>query len=306
MTAAPLTPSPVNAELVTDPATLAAAREVRTAVFTSALGIPMEIDRDALDATADHAVVRLDGRVVATGRLVDRGDGVGVIGRMAVLPTARGTGLGAAVLRRLETRARDRGLAAIELSAQATARDFYARAGYTPTGPEHVEVGLAHVPMRRELLPGLRPVRDADAAAVQALIGGCFAAYDGCVLDLDTLDAWMRAPATRLAATGARLWVLVDVAACVGVRRLDEATAELKSLYVGAPLRRRGLGEALVRFVERQARDGGARQVVLWTDTRFSDAHRLYERLGYARRPETRELHDPSDTVEYCYARDLV
>jgi len=45
--------------------------------------------------------------------------------------------------------------------------------------------------------------------------------------------------------------------------------------------------------------------VHLWTDTRFTDAHRLYERLGYARLDETRALHDRSGTVEYHYRKTI-
>jgi hypothetical protein len=43
----------------------------------------------------------------------------------------------------------------------------------------------------------------------------------------------------------------------------------------------------------------------LWSDTRFLDAHRLYERLGYRRTGRTRELHDLSDTVEYEFDKPL-
>lgn len=39
--------------------------------------------------------------------------------------------------------------------------------------------------------------------------------------------------------------------------------------------------------------------------TRFTDAHRLYERLGYVRSPGTRELHDLSRSVEYHFAKAL-
>ena len=49
--------------------------------------------------------------------------------------------------------ARLRGVAAIELHAQVTARGFYERAGYAAVGEEYLEAGIAHVTMRRAL-PG--------------------------------------------------------------------------------------------------------------------------------------------------------
>jgi putative acetyltransferase len=45
--------------------------------------------------------------------------------------------------------------------------------------------------------------------------------------------------------------------------------------------------------------------VELWSDTRFEDAHRLYEGRGYRRGDELRELHDLSGSVEYYYRRSL-
>ncbi|MGY1593764.1 GNAT family N-acetyltransferase [Geodermatophilus sp. SYSU D00708] len=124
---------------------------LRTRVFVEEQGVPAEIEQDALDATAVHALVRDDaGRVVATGRLLTR-EGRAVIGRMAVDAPVRGRGHGAAVLAELHRQAVLRGLPEVELHAQVTARGFYERAGYTVVGDEYEEAGIAHVTMRRDL-----------------------------------------------------------------------------------------------------------------------------------------------------------
>jgi predicted GNAT family N-acyltransferase len=130
---------------------------LRTRVFVEEQGVPPEVERDDADATAVHAVSRgrtgdLAGRVVATGRFVER-DGRAVIGRMATDPAARGCGHGAAVLAELHRQAELRGLAEAELHAQVSARGFYERAGYAAVGEEYEEVGIAHVTMRRPLRP---------------------------------------------------------------------------------------------------------------------------------------------------------
>jgi predicted GNAT family N-acyltransferase len=124
---------------------------LRTRVFVGEQGVPAEIEQDAHDATAVHALAEDDeGRVVATGRLLVR-DGRAVIGRMAVDAAARGHGYGAAVLAELQRQAAARGLAEVELHAQLTARGFYERAGYTAVGDVYEEAGIAHVTMRRPL-----------------------------------------------------------------------------------------------------------------------------------------------------------
>ena len=124
---------------------------LRTRVFVEEQGVPAEIEQDAHDTTAVHALARDgDGRVVATGRLLVR-DGRAVIGRMAVDAAVRGRGQGAAVLAELHRQAAALGLVEAELHAQVTARGFYERAGYTAIGQVYEEAGIAHVTMRRAL-----------------------------------------------------------------------------------------------------------------------------------------------------------
>ena len=124
---------------------------LRHEVFVVGQDVPEDLERDEHDDTCDHAVAVLDGEVVGTGRLVARDDGTGVVGRMAVAAGRRGAGTGAALLARLEQRARERGLAAVELHAQVHARSFYQRAGYAAFGDEYVEAGIDHVSMRKSL-----------------------------------------------------------------------------------------------------------------------------------------------------------
>ena len=130
---------------------MAAVYGLRHEVFVVGQDVPEDMERDEHDDACDHAVALRAGQVLATGRLLDPGTGTGTIGRMAVADAARGTGLGAAVLARLEERARERGLAAVELHAQTHAQGFYDRAGYTPYGETYLEAGIEHVSMRKEL-----------------------------------------------------------------------------------------------------------------------------------------------------------
>jgi predicted GNAT family N-acyltransferase len=121
---------------------------VRIAVFVDEQQIPREEELDALDDTAVHCVGYADGRPVAAGRLVLSDDAsYGKIGRMAVLASHRGTGLGAQVLAALEREGIARGLTEFRLSAQLSARGFYDRAGYVADGDIYDEVGIPHIAM---------------------------------------------------------------------------------------------------------------------------------------------------------------
>ena len=75
----------------------------------------------------------------------------GILGRLAVGKAARGTGLGKLLVHAIEQRAAERGLAAVELHAQAHARGFYQQLGYAAYGDSFSEAGIEHVSMRKEL-----------------------------------------------------------------------------------------------------------------------------------------------------------
>lgn len=128
------------------------AARLRTAVFVREQGIPADVEADALDASARHAVLynRL-GQPVATGRLLQQAPGVGRIGRMAVDRSVRGAQWGRVLLAALVEAARARGDTQVQLHAQCSAQGFYERAGFTVAGSPCEEAGLAHVLMTQAL-----------------------------------------------------------------------------------------------------------------------------------------------------------
>ena len=154
----------------------------------------------------------------------------------------------------------------------------------------------------------IREACDDDAEGLIALIGGCFAEYDGCVLDLDELDRPLLAIASTFAAEGGEVWVAEQegrIVACGGYADVGGGLFELKRLYVDKSARRQGLASRLLELVEKTARAKGGKAIDLWSDTRFVEAHAFYERHGYSRLPETRDLNDPSNTTEYHFVKEL-
>ena len=96
---------------------------VRIAVFVEEQGISRADELDDFDASATHCVAYVDAAPAGAGRLL-LFDGYAKIGRMAVLASQRGTGLGALVLDALEREAVARGVRHLKLSAQLHARGF--------------------------------------------------------------------------------------------------------------------------------------------------------------------------------------
>jgi putative acetyltransferase len=139
------------------------------------------------------------------------------------------------------------------------------------------------------------------------LIEFCWSDYLGCVLDVDGEVPELRTIASHFRTLGGRFWVAErerSIVGCVGAAPAAGGF-ELHKLYVAHGVRRRGLGSELARRVEQLAIATGSLSVELWSDTRFTAAHRFYEWLGYVRLPQIRKLDDLSETVEYRYRKTL-
>ncbi|MGH7932743.1 MAG: GNAT family N-acetyltransferase [Candidatus Binataceae bacterium] len=135
---------------IKDRARMDQAYAIRRRVFIEEQHVPEEIELDADDARALHALA-LDGSIaVGCGRMLTRPDHA-KIGRMAVLRERRGEGIGRLVLEFLMEAARQRGCRKAVLDAQLTAEGFYRRNGYVAKGEPFEEGGIMHRQMERAL-----------------------------------------------------------------------------------------------------------------------------------------------------------
>jgi len=133
------------------PADMQRAYAIRRRVFIEEQRVPEEIELDADDSQAFHALAILDGNPIGCGRMVEQGRGEVKIGRMAVIRDFRKTGVGADILRFLVGRARLRGFRKATLHAQLKAEGFYLKQGFIAVGGVFDEAGIAHRRMERDL-----------------------------------------------------------------------------------------------------------------------------------------------------------
>ena len=123
------------------------AQPIRFQVFVDEQGIDPALELDDNDDACLHCVAWVEGVVAGTGRLLPDGH----IGRMAVTPDHRRSGLGGLILECLVAKARERGDRRVGLSAQAYVESFYERHGFVREGSVYQEAGIDHISMWREL-----------------------------------------------------------------------------------------------------------------------------------------------------------
>jgi putative acetyltransferase len=147
----------------------------------------------------------------------------------------------------------------------------------------------------------------ADAPGVVELIGRVYREYDFVytpeveVPDLFRFDQHYAPPRGAFFVVRERDVVVGSA----GVERLPDGSAELHRLYLDARLRGRGTGRALVEAVLDWCRAQHIERLILWSDTRFAQAHRLYERMGFQQTGERVLPDDLNQTREYGFERPV-
>lgn len=123
---------------------------IRHQVFVQEQGVSLADEVDGLDPEATHFLAFHQDQPVGTARLM-LVDGVAKLQRVAVLPTARGTGLGQALILGALDHARHLGAVTAKLGAQTHALGFYTALGFTAQGPIYDDAGIPHRDMVLDL-----------------------------------------------------------------------------------------------------------------------------------------------------------
>jgi predicted GNAT family N-acyltransferase len=116
---------------------------IRMKVFVREQGVPHAIELDADDAKAIHLLALVQERAVGAARVVLKRH-TAKIGRMAVLKTYRGRGIGKELLKRAIKLGKAKGANRLYLHAQVSVIGFYEKLGFRSVGRMFVEAGIPH------------------------------------------------------------------------------------------------------------------------------------------------------------------
>lgn len=256
---------------------------------------------DGLDTPDQHFL-----RVVADGepigdvwlRVRERSTEVeGYLFDVAVLPAARGRGLGRATMLAVHDHARSLGATVMRLNVfghNAPALALYASLGYTVSGAtmqrtldESMPPAAASAVVLRDMTPEeyaeFRPRLEEDYAANIAA-SGAMPLEEARTKSVEDLD---RLLPEGLASSGHRLWTAYDGTEAVGTIwvQLQHRPGGLHAfgyeLEVREDLRRRGYGRAVIEAAFRACQALGVSSVGLSVFGFNAGARRLYDDLGF-------------------------
>lgn len=141
----------------------------------------------------------------------------------------------------------------------------------------------------------IRVARADDLAAIIAILAADDVGGHGDTLDAGARPDYERAFAAIAADPGQTLFVACLGAEVIGTFQLTivptllargTTRALVEAVQVAPNARGRGIGAAMMRAAMDEARARGAAQLGLTSSKRRADAHRFYERLGFARSHE--------------------
>lgn len=84
---------------------------------------------------------------------------------------------------------------------------------------------------------------------------------------------------------------------CVGIRKLDGKTSELKRMYVKKEFRNKGIGKKLLQMVIEESKKLGYEKIQLDTISTMKEAIYLYEKFGFVEISAYR--YNPFENAKY-------
>ena len=122
---------------------LASCHLLRRIVFIEEQGVSEADELDGLDDCATHFLATENELPIGTARMRIKGD-TAKVGRVCVIKSHRGTGLGAALIRAAIEARKLPGVRLAKLGAQTHALGFYEKLGFEAQGPVYDDAGIDH------------------------------------------------------------------------------------------------------------------------------------------------------------------
>jgi predicted GNAT family N-acyltransferase len=136
---------------VADSEEFAAIQAIRKSVFQEEQGVDPDLDFDGEDETCDQLIASLDQEYVGTARIRYLSQTTAKIERLAVLPIARGYGVGKKIMEKALEVIDSKNISQVLIHAQEYIKALYEQLGFQQEGEVFEEGGIRHVKMRKKV-----------------------------------------------------------------------------------------------------------------------------------------------------------
>ncbi|MBA3923890.1 MAG: GNAT family N-acetyltransferase [Nostocaceae cyanobacterium] len=136
------------ADLPTD---LPAIQAIRRTVFQEEQKVAPDLDFDGQDEACEQIIAYLNQQAVGTARVRYLDEKTAKIERLAVLPIARGYGLGKKIMTKALDTIAEKKIAHVIIHAQEYIKGLYQQLGFEEVGDRFEDAGITHVKMSKNL-----------------------------------------------------------------------------------------------------------------------------------------------------------
>ena len=141
----------LNVKKITSTDEFTHAHTIRELVFQQEQGVEPALEFDGQDEISEHIIAYLDGQPVGTARIRYLDDRTAKIERLAVLPIARGKGIGKQIMQLALDIAAKKNIQEAVIHAQHYIMGLHQKLGFEREGEVFEEAGIPHVKMRKKL-----------------------------------------------------------------------------------------------------------------------------------------------------------
>lgn len=133
------------------PEEFTAIKAIRISVFQQEQRVNSVLEFDGKDEISEHLIAYLDEKAVGTARIRYLDNQTAKIERLAVLPTARGQGIGKKIMRKALQVIASKNIPEVIIHAQEYVKALYQQLDFVEEGERFEEAGIPHVTMRKQL-----------------------------------------------------------------------------------------------------------------------------------------------------------
>ncbi|HLP87232.1 MAG TPA: GNAT family N-acetyltransferase [Nostocaceae cyanobacterium] len=139
-------------KIVNTPEEFTAIQQIRIKVFQQEQGVEPALEFDGKDDISTHLIAYLDNQPIGTTRIRYINEKTAKLERLAVLPEARGQGIGKQIIEKSLQFLTNKNISQVVVHSQEYIKNLYVQLGFIPEGEIFFEAAIPHIKMSKKLV----------------------------------------------------------------------------------------------------------------------------------------------------------